>query len=50
MINEETGVTSRENIFAGGDAVVGPDLVVTAVAQGGAAAAAMHEYMMKGDK
>jgi glutamate synthase (NADPH/NADH) small chain len=46
-IDEETGVTSRENIFAGGDAVVGPDLVVTAVAQGRVAAEAMHEYMMK---
>jgi glutamate synthase (NADPH/NADH) small chain len=49
-IDEETGVTSRENVFAGGDAVVGPDLVVTAVAQGRAAAEAMHAYMMKDDK
>jgi glutamate synthase (NADPH/NADH) small chain len=49
-IDEETGVTSRENVFAGGDAVVGPDLVVTAVAQGRAAAEAMHEYMMKREK
>ena len=46
-IDEETGVTSRGNVFAGGDAVVGPDLVVTAVAQGRAAAEAMHAYMMK---
>jgi glutamate synthase (NADPH/NADH) small chain len=49
-IDEETGVTSRENVFAGGDAVVGPDLVVTAVAQGRAAAEAMHAYMMKHEK
>jgi glutamate synthase (NADPH/NADH) small chain len=49
-IDEETGATSRRNIFAGGDAVVGPDLVVTAVAQGRAAAEAMHAYMMKDDK
>jgi len=49
-IDEETGVTSRENVFAGGDAVVGPDLVVTAVAQGRAAAEAMHAYMMKAEK
>jgi glutamate synthase (NADPH/NADH) small chain len=49
-IDEETGVTSREDVFAGGDAVVGPDLVVTAVAQGRAAAEAMHAYMMKDEK
>ena len=49
-VDEETGVTSRENVFAGGDAVVGPDLVVTAVAQGRAAAEAMHAYMMKHEK
>jgi len=49
-IDEETGVTSRENVFAGGDAVVGPDLIVTAVAQGRAAAEAMHAYMMKREK
>ena len=30
--------------------MVGPDLVVTAVAQGRAAAEAMHAYMMKDDK
>jgi glutamate synthase (NADPH/NADH) small chain len=49
-IDEETGVTSRENIFAGGDVVVGPDLVVTAVAHGRAAAEAMHAYMMTDEK
>jgi glutamate synthase (NADPH/NADH) small chain len=45
-INEATGATSLENVFAGGDDVVGPDLVVTAVAQGRVAAAGMHAYMM----
>ena len=45
-IDEETCVTSRENVFAGGDDVVGADLVVTAVAHGRAAAEAMHNYMM----
>lgn len=48
-IDEKSGVTSRDNVFAGGDGVVGPDLVVTAVAQGRVAAGAMHEYMTKGD-
>jgi glutamate synthase (NADPH/NADH) small chain len=46
-IDEATGVTSRANVFAGGDDVVGPDLVVTAVAQGRVAAQAMHTCMMK---
>ena len=46
-IDGRTGATSRENVFAGGDDVVGPDLVVTAVAQGRIAAASMHEYMMQ---
>lgn len=45
-IDEATGVTSRENVFAGGDGVVGADLVVTAVAQGRVAADAMHAYML----
>ncbi len=48
-VDEATGATSRENVFAGGDDVVGPDLVVTAVAQGRRAAEAMHVYMMGGD-
>jgi len=46
-VDEATGATSRANVFAGGDGVVGPDLVVTAVRQGRAAAAAMHDYMMQ---
>jgi len=44
-IDEESGATSRENVFAGGDDVLGPNLVVTAVAQAKVAAAAMHEYL-----
>ena len=45
-IDRETGATSRPGVFAGGDDVVGPDLVVTAMAAGRRAAQAMHEYMM----
>jgi len=45
-IDEETGTTSRKNVFAGGDDVLGPNLVVTAVAQAKVAAKAMHEYLM----
>ncbi len=46
-IDEKTGATTREGVFAGGDDVLGPDLVVTAIAQGRTAAAAMHEYLMQ---
>ena len=45
MTNPETGETSRKGIFAGGDAVNGPDLVVTAMADGRRAAKAIHEYL-----
>ncbi len=45
--DEATGSTSREGVFAGGDDVLGPKLVVTAVAQARAAAEAMHEYLMR---
>lgn len=37
--------TSRENIFAGGDAVRGSDLVVTAIAEGRLAGEAILEYL-----
>jgi glutamate synthase (NADPH/NADH) small chain len=45
-IDDATGSTSREGVFAGGDDVLGPKLVVTAVAQARVAAQAMHEYLM----
>jgi glutamate synthase (NADPH/NADH) small chain len=40
-----TGVTTRRGVFAGGDAVTGPDLVTTAVAAGFRAAEAIHQYL-----
>jgi glutamate synthase (NADPH/NADH) small chain len=40
-----TGATSRPGIFAGGDAVTGPDLVVTAMVAGRKAAAAIDDYL-----
>lgn len=43
--DKETGATSRRGVFAGGDAVTGPDLVSTAVAAGFRAADAMDEYL-----
>jgi glutamate synthase (NADPH/NADH) small chain len=43
---DQSGRTSRPGVFAGGDAVTGPDLVATAVAAGYRAAEAIHEYLM----
>lgn len=40
-----TGATSRPGVFAGGDAVTGPDLVVTAMRAGRVAAQAIDEYL-----
>jgi glutamate synthase (NADPH/NADH) small chain len=45
-VDPETGATSRPGVFAGGDNVNGADLVVTALADGRRAAAAMHAYLM----
>jgi glutamate synthase (NADPH/NADH) small chain len=45
-IDDATGRTSRDGVFAGGDDVLGPKLVVTAVAQARVAADAMHTYLM----
>ena len=44
----ETGATSRPGVYAGGDAVTGPDLVVTAMRAGRRAAAAIQEYLSAG--
>ncbi|HIQ06761.1 MAG TPA: hypothetical protein EYH31_13965, partial [Anaerolineae bacterium] len=46
VADPETGATSRPGVFAGGDNVHGPDLVVTAVAAGRRAGRAMHQYLM----
>lgn len=46
-VNPATGQTSVKGIFAGGDIVRGPDLVVTAVQDGKIAARAIKEYLRK---
>ncbi len=46
VTDPETGETSRPGVYAGGDAATGPDLVVTAVAAGRRAAAAIHKYLL----
>jgi glutamate synthase (NADPH/NADH) small chain len=47
IADSETGATSRPGLYAGGDAVSGPDLVVTAMRAGRKAAAAIHDYLSK---
>jgi len=46
-VNPDTGQTSVEGIFAGGDIVRGPALVVTAVQDGKVAARAIKEFLAK---
>lgn len=45
VADRETGATTRLGVFAGGDAVTGPDLVVTAMVAGRKAAAAIDDYL-----
>jgi glutamate synthase (NADPH/NADH) small chain len=45
VIDKKTGATSKEGVYAGGDVVTGPDLVVTAVAAGRRAAASIDGYL-----
>lgn len=45
VIDSETGATSRPGVYAGGDGVTGPDLVVTAMVAGRNAAQAMDKYL-----
>ena len=43
--DEKTLATNLPGVFAGGDAVLGPDLAVRAVAAGRMAAASIHQYL-----
>ena len=45
IIADETGQTSREGVFAGGDAVTGAATVISAMGAGKAAAKAIDEYL-----
>ncbi|MCI8384933.1 MAG: NADPH-dependent glutamate synthase [Acutalibacter sp.] len=48
IVNEETGLTSRENVYAGGDAVTGAATVILAMGAGKTAAKAIHEKLSGG--
>ncbi len=45
IVNEETGLTSREGVYAGGDAVTGAATVILAMGAGKTAAKAIDEYL-----
>ncbi len=45
IVDEATGLTSREGIYAGGDAVTGAATVILAMGAGKTAAAAIDEYI-----
>jgi len=45
VVDPLTGATSRPGVFAGGDVVTGPDLVVTAVVAGRRAATGIDAYL-----
>ena len=47
VVQEETMETSRENVYAGGDAVTGAATVILAMGAGTAAARAIHEKLGK---
>ncbi|MBQ9534685.1 MAG: NADPH-dependent glutamate synthase [Clostridia bacterium] len=45
IITDENGKTSREGVYAGGDAVTGAATVILAMGAGKTAAASIHEYL-----
>lgn len=45
VVNEETGLTSKAGVYAGGDAVTGAATVILAMGAGKTAAAAIDEYL-----
>ena len=47
VAEEETGLTSRNGIYAGGDAVTGSATVILAMGAGKKAAKAIDEYLSK---
>ena len=47
IVEEETGATTRDGVFAGGDAVTGAATVISAMGAGKTAARAIDEYLQK---
>jgi glutamate synthase (NADPH/NADH) small chain len=47
VADRQTGATSREGVYAGGDIVTGAATVILAMGAGRKAATAMHEYLQQ---
>jgi len=47
LVDEKTGMTSKEAIFAGGDLITGGSTVILAMGQAKDAAQGIHDYVMK---
>ena len=47
IVEEATGKTSRDGVYAGGDAVTGAATVISAMGAGKTAAKAIDEYLSK---
>jgi glutamate synthase (NADPH/NADH) small chain len=48
VVNEETGLTTKARVWAGGDVVTGAATVISAMGAGKAAAADIHRFLMDG--
>ena len=46
VADEETGITSKAGVYAGGDAVTGAATVILAMGAGKSAAKGIHEYLL----
>ena len=46
IVEESTGRTSKDSVYAGGDAVTGAATVISAMGAGKLAASAIHEYLL----
>lgn len=47
IVNEETGASTKEGVYAGGDVVSGAATVISAMGAGKMAARGIHEYIQK---
>jgi glutamate synthase (NADPH/NADH) small chain len=47
VVEEETGKTTKDGVYAGGDAVTGAATVILAMGAGKRAAKGIHEYLNK---
>jgi glutamate synthase (NADPH/NADH) small chain len=47
LVDEQTGKTSRERVWAGGDITTGAATVILAMGAGRKAASSIHQYLTK---